>query len=87
MYRSIVNYIMETLIVDKKEFLEWYNNDVDFTTDVMHNLMTYGYYKVTANDLLNDVGYLPEWVLVDGQRYKLYDNGDVDVRNVSLKFN
>lgn len=49
--------------------------------------MTYGYYKVTANDLLNDVGYLPEWVLVDGQRYKLYDNGDVDVRNVSLKFN
>lgn len=78
---------MTTLIIDKQKFLEWYNEDVDFTADVMHHLMNYGHYKVSVNDLLNDVGYIPEWVLVEGQKYKLYENGDVDVRYVSLKFN
>lgn len=78
---------MTTLIIDKQKFLEWYNEDVDFTADVMHHLMNYGHYKVSVNDLLNDVGYIPEWVLVEGQKYKLYENGDVDVRFVSLKFN
>jgi hypothetical protein len=78
---------MKTLIIDKQKFLEWYNADVDFTADVMHHLMNYGHYKVSVNDLLDDIGYVPEWVLVEGQKYKLYENGDVDVRNVSLKFN
>lgn len=78
---------MKTLIIDKKLFLDWYNDDVDFTASVIHGLMTHGEYKITIYDLLNDVGYIPEWVLVEGQKYELYDNGDVDVRHVSLKFN
>ena len=78
---------MKTLIIDKQKFLEWYNADVDFTADVMHHLMHYGHYKVSVNDLLDDIGYIAEWVLVEGQKYKLYENGDVDVRNVILKFN
>lgn len=78
---------MKVLLIDKKKFLDWYNDDVDFTASVVYGLMTHGEYKITLDDLLIDLGYLPEWVLVDGQEYTLDEIGDVDLTNVSLKFN
>jgi len=78
---------MTTLLIDKQKFLDWYNDDVDFTASVIHDLMTHGEYRITLDGLLNEVGYIPEWVLVDGQEYTLDEIGDVDLTNVSIKFN
>jgi len=78
---------METLIVDKEKFLNWYNNDVDFTESVIYSLMVNREYKITLDELLDNVGYIPEEVLVDGQQYSLDSFGDVDTYDVSLKFN
>jgi len=88
MYRSIVILSnMKTLIIDKELFLNWYNDDVDFTASVFHSLLTRGEYKITLDDLLNEVVYIPEWVLVSGQEYTLDNIGDVVTTNISLKFN
>jgi hypothetical protein len=78
---------MKVLLIDKKKFLDWYNDDVDFTSSVIHDLLIRGECRITLDDLLNNVGYIPEWVLVDGQEYTLDEIGDVDITNVSIKFN
>ena len=78
---------METLIIDKKKFLDWYHGDVDFTASVINALLVYGEYKFTIDELLDSVGYIPEEVLVDGQQYSLDSFGDVDTSDFLLKFN
>jgi hypothetical protein len=78
---------MKTLIIDRVKFLNWYNDDIDFTSLVIESLIIDKVYTIKLEDLLDNVGYIPEEVLVEGQQYELDSYGDVDTSNVTLKFN
>ena len=78
---------MKTLIIDRLAFLDWYFTDVDLTTDVYTALLDNKEYTLKLDDLLESVGYIPEWVLVEGQKYELDEAGDVYVNNISIQFN
>ena len=78
---------MKTLIIDRLAFLDWYFQDVDITTDVYTALLDAKKYTLNLEDLLESVGYIPEWILVEGQQFEVDENGDVNTDNVSLEFN
>lgn len=77
---------MTTLIIDRNEFLDWYL-DEDTLQEINIALLQYNKYTLDINDLLNKVLYIPEYVLVEGQEYTLYENDDVNIDGVLLKFN
>lgn len=79
---------MRKLIIDREKFLNWYiDGSEDFLSESYDALLEYGTYTLTIQDLLDRSGYIPEWVLVDGQDYTLDENGDVDESNVEFIFN
>lgn len=78
---------MKTLIIDRLAFLDWYFQDVDITTDVYTALLDAKKYTLNLEDLLESVGYIPEWILVEGQQFEVDENEDVNTDNVSLEFN
>jgi hypothetical protein len=78
---------MKTLIIDRLAFLDWYFQDVDITTDVYTALLDGKKYTLNIEDLLESVGYIPEWILVDGQQFEVDENGDVYTNNISIEFN
>ncbi len=75
------------LILDRRLFLDWYFSGISFNDNVYVDLLNNGKFELNIEELLYSVVSMPEWVLVDGQDYKLDANGDVDIDNVSLKFN
>lgn len=71
------------LIIDRVKFLNWY-----FEGNISHkkfNDLSGSLFKLKK--LLDTTGYIPEWILVEGQDYLLDANGDVDESNVKLTFN
>jgi hypothetical protein len=78
---------MKTLIIDRKKFLDWYVDDTDFMSEAYDCLLEFGKYTLTLQEMLDTTGYIPEWVLVEGQEYTLDDNGDVDETDVQFIFN
>ena len=78
---------MKTLIIDRLAFLDWYFQYVDITTDVYTALLDAKKYTLNLEDLLESVGYIPEWILVEGQQFEVDENEDVNTDNVSLEFN
>jgi hypothetical protein len=75
------------LVLDRKLFLDWYFNGISFNDNVYVALLNDGKFELNIEELLYSVVAMPEWVLVSGQHYELDDNGNVDIDNVSLKFN
>jgi len=76
---------MKKLIIDRKKFLNWYIEvDTDFINEIYDSLTEFGEYKLTAQQLLDSAGYIPENVLVAGQDYKLDDNDDVITEGYDL---
>ena len=78
---------MKTLIIDRESFLDWYFADYDITQLVYNTLIEKDQCTFNLIDILNSLDYLPDWVLVEGQEFDLDCNGDVEINNVSLKFN
>lgn len=78
---------MKNLIIDRLAFLDWYFQDVDITTDVYTALLDAKKYTLNLEDLLESLGYIPEWVLVEGQQFEVDENGDVNTENISIEFN
>lgn len=69
---------MKKLLIDRKKFINWYVDvDTDFINQIYEALIDEGEYRLTAQQLLDSVGYIPEQVLVAGQEYELDDNDDV----------
>jgi hypothetical protein len=78
---------MKSLIIDRLAFLNWHFQDVDITTDVYTALLDRKKYTLNIEDLLEGVGYIPEWILVDGQQFEVDEDGDICVNNISIEFN
>lgn len=69
---------MKKLLIDRKKFINWYVDvDTDFIDQIYEALVEEGEYRITAQQLLDTVGYIPEQVLVAGQEYELDGNDDV----------
>ena len=69
---------MKKLLIDRKKFINWYVDvDTDFIDQIYEALVDEGEYRITAQQLLDTAGYIPEQVLVTGQEYELDDNDDV----------
>lgn len=79
---------MRTLFLNRERFLNWYFSDgIDITANVFDALLTDGKYELDIQELLESVGFVSEHILEDGQKYELYENGDVNIENVNLKIN
>ena len=72
------------LYIDREEFLDWYF-DEDIIKDFVHNqdviseLKEKGKFSLDINSLLDNCGYLPENVAVDGQEVVLDKLGEIDL--------
>ena len=72
------------LLIDRQAFCDWYF-DYDICKgfferhDILESLENNGVFKVTLEDILKNVGYLPEDVVAEGQNPILNDNGEVDM--------
>lgn len=81
---------MKPLLVNQDKFIDWYFHDYitdyDSLFPVADKLKEDGEYKVTANDLLEDVSYIVPKVLEDNQIYFLNEYGNVDKSKYILKF-
>src|SRR5512137_1185683 len=76
---------MKKLLIDRKKFINWYVDvDTDFIDQIYEALVDEGEYKLTAQQLLDSVGYIPEQVLVAGQEYTLDSSDDVDTAGFDL---
>jgi hypothetical protein len=73
----------KTLLINKDRFLDWYF-DEDLRQDffknfnVLDSLNSQGTFTITASSILDACGYIPEYVVEDGQDIILYDCGEVD---------
>lgn len=83
---------MKVLLVNKQAFIDWYF-DKDITDSffddqgILRKLKSNGEFSITLQDLLDNVGYVPEEILEDGQEYKIdLETGDVNTFDCELKF-
>jgi hypothetical protein len=70
------------LLIDKQAFINWYfDHDICkeffYTHNILGELKEKGTFTISLQDILNDVGYLPEDIVVEGQDVELDDNGEV----------
>ena len=74
---------MKELLVNQDAFIEWYF-DYDmrktFFSDnsILENLKSNGKFSITIQQLLDEVCYLPESVIIEGQNPILIECGEVD---------
>ena len=78
----------KVLLIDKQAFCDWYfDNEICEEFFYRHNMLqsleNHGFFKITLDDLLKKVGYLPEYVAKEGQNPILYDN---DKGNIDMNF-
>jgi hypothetical protein len=74
---------MRILKLDKQKFIDWYFSDdiiESFVSDndVRGSLLSDGEFKMTLQSLLDSIGYLPVWVVSDGEVVAIQSNGDID---------
>ncbi len=72
------------LNIDREAFIDWvFDNDdkKEFfnTYGVGLCLRVKGVFKITAEQLLDDAGYLPEHIVADGQEIHLNEDGEIDI--------
>lgn len=76
---------MKKLLIDRKKFINWYVDvDIDFIHQIYEALVEEGEYRITAQQLLDTVDYIPEQVLVEGQEYTLDFSDDVNTNVFDL---
>lgn len=74
----------KVLLINKESFLHWYF-DQDIIEDFFHrhgvfqSLLKDGKFELTAEELLDGVGYLPEQVVEEGQDPILDDDEEVEM--------
>jgi len=72
------------LLIDKEAFCDWYF-DEDIADDFFHrhqileSLSSDGVFKITLQEILDDVGYLPSNVVAEGQNPVLNELDEVDM--------
>jgi len=72
------------LLIDRQSFCNWYF-DHDMCKDffnrhgILESLEINGVFKVTLEEILKSVGYLPEDVVAEGQNPILNNNDNVDM--------
>jgi len=72
------------LLIDKQAFCNWYF-DYDICErffkrhNILESLQNNGVFKITLENILKNVGYLPEDVVAAGQNPILNNNNDVDM--------
>ena len=79
----------KTLLIDKNAFCDWYfDHDICKEFFERHNILesleNNGVFKVTLENILKDVGYLPEDVVAEGQNPILNDNGEIDMSEYDI---
>jgi hypothetical protein len=72
------------LLIDRQAFCNWYfDYDICKEFFLRHNILESlendGVFKITLEDILKNVGYLPEEVVAEGQNPILNKNDDVDM--------
>jgi hypothetical protein len=77
------------LLIDKQAFCDWYfDHDICKEFFERHNILesleNNGVFKVTLENILKDVGYLPEDVVAEGQNPILNDNGEIDMSEYDI---
>jgi hypothetical protein len=75
---------MKTLLINKEAFLDWYfdhetKEDFFYHYDVLNELAEKGEFKLKLSSILDEVGYLPDSVVEEGQHIIYDDQGDVDI--------
>jgi hypothetical protein len=74
----------KTLLIDKKAFCDWYfDNKIckEFFDrhDILESLKNKSVFKITLQHILDSVGYLPEYVISEGQKAILNELDEVDM--------
>ena len=72
----------KTLLIDREKFCDWY---FDYDTckefferySVFTDLLLDGKFEINLDDILENVGYLPEDVIADNQKPILDKNGEI----------
>ena len=77
------------LLIDRQAFCDWYfDHDICKEFFERHNILesleNNGVFKVTLENILKDVGYLPEDVVAEGQNPILNDNGEIDMSEYDI---
>ena len=75
---------MKELLINQDKFIEWYfDYDMRKTFFDDHSgfqaLKSSGIFSVTAQELLDGCGYLPESVVADGQSPIINEDGEVNM--------
>jgi hypothetical protein len=78
---------MKTLYLNRKAFLDFYFTDINFTDFVYVALLNDGKYEIDIDELLQSVTFIPQNILEKNQDFKLLENGNIDLENVTLKIN
>lgn len=74
----------KVLLINRENFLDWYFDPEmckGFFKDqkVYEGLLRKGEFRITAQDLLDNVGYLPEGVVEKGETVTLNEAEEVDI--------
>lgn len=72
----------KVLLIDRKAFCNWYfdyemTKEFFFSQGILGSLKNTGEFRVTLQELLDGVGYLPESVVANGQEPILDDSEEV----------
>ena len=74
----------KTLLIDQDAFVEWYfDHDIckEFFNKhkILESLTDKGAFTVTLQDILDNIGYLPEQVVAEGQEPILDNHDEIDI--------
>lgn len=72
------------LLIDREAFCIWYFDhdiceDFFYRHNILESLRDDGVFKVTLQEMLDGVGYLPEDVVADGQNPIVDERGEVEM--------
>jgi len=73
------------LLINKKRFIDWYfdhevQKEFFYRHGILSKLKESGSFSISIEDILQEVGYLPEDVVEDGQELLLNNLDEVDMR-------
>ena len=77
------------LLINKQAFCDWYF-DYDICErffkrhNILESLENNGVFKITLEDILKNVGYLPKDVVAKGQNPILNNNDNVDMNSYDI---
>ena len=80
---------MKELLVNQDAFIEWYfdydmQNSFFYWNSILDKLKKNSQFSVTTQQLLDECGYIPESILIEGQNPILIDD-EVDMSKYNFK--